>query len=152
MFVRTSRRMVFTAVLCLILAAGRAHAKGHERRDCAGTAGRFLPERLAVWQQRLKLDDWKISVVMAHSRDLKPNTLGSVRWYDDEKVALIKVLDTSDYHVGCRETLKDMEFTIVHELLHLKLASLPRSEASRSEEEFAVNHIANALLLLDRRK
>jgi hypothetical protein len=28
-------------------------------------------------------------------------------------------------------------------------ASLPRSEASRSEEEYAINHLAGALLLLD---
>ena len=44
-----------------------------------------------------------------------------------------------------------MEFTIVHELVHLELASLPRSEASRSNEEHAVNLSAEALLRLDRR-
>jgi hypothetical protein len=43
-----------------------------------------------------------------------------------------------------------MEFTIVHELIHLELASLPRSEASRSEEEYAINHLASALLDLDK--
>jgi hypothetical protein len=47
--------------------------------------------------------------------------------------------------------LDDMEFTIVHELIHLQLSSLPRSEASRSAEELAVNRIAEALLKLDRR-
>jgi len=46
--------------------------------------------------------------------------------------------------------LKDMEFTIVHELIHLELASLPKSEASRSSEEFAVNRIADALIKLHR--
>jgi hypothetical protein len=45
-----------------------------------------------------------------------------------------------------------MELTIVHELVHLELASLPRSEASRSTEEHAVNGIADALLALDRGK
>jgi hypothetical protein len=48
--------------------------------------------------------------------------------------------------------LDDMELTIVHELVHLQLASLPRSEASRSTEEHAVNGIADALLDLDRGK
>jgi hypothetical protein len=44
--------------------------------------------------------------------------------------------------------LDDMEFTVVHELVHLQLSSLPRSEASRSAEEHAVNEIAGALLKL----
>ena len=46
--------------------------------------------------------------------------------------------------------LEDMEFTVVHELIHLQLSSLPRSEASRSDEEHAVNRITDALLKLDR--
>jgi len=37
--------------------------------------------------------------------------------------------------------LQDMELTIVHELVHLELAALPRSQASRSTEEHAVNGI-----------
>jgi hypothetical protein len=44
--------------------------------------------------------------------------------------------------------LDDMEFTVVHEMVHLQLASLPRSEASRRVEEHAVNELAAALLKL----
>jgi hypothetical protein len=47
--------------------------------------------------------------------------------------------------------LDDMEFTVVHELVHLQLSSLPRSEASRSAEEHAVNEITQALLNLAKR-
>jgi hypothetical protein len=46
--------------------------------------------------------------------------------------------------------LKDLEFTVVHELIHLELASLPKSEASRRSEEFAVNQLTEALLSLAR--
>ena len=84
--------------------------------------------------------------------NLRPNTLGSVRWYPDENSALIQVLDASEYKVACQEMLEDMEFTVVHELIHLELASLPRSDATRVEEEVAVNRITNALLSLDRRR
>jgi hypothetical protein len=49
------------------------------------------------------------------------------------------------------DALKDMEFTIVHELVHLQLSSLPRNDASRSAEEKAVNTLTDALLNLDRR-
>ena len=45
-----------------------------------------------------------------------------------------------------------MEFTLVHELIHLELSSLPRSEASRRVEEHAVNNLTDALLRLDRQK
>jgi hypothetical protein len=112
----------------------------------------FLDERLVVWRQRLKLEDWQISIVLSPRGDLKPKTLGGIRWDKPKKSAVVWVLDASDYRLPFREMLNDMEFTIVHELVHLELASLPRSEASRSSEEHAVNGIAEALLALDRQK
>ena len=115
-------------------------------------ATRFASERLAVWRQRLNLDDWKISVAMIPRSELKPKTLGHIKWDKAKKIAVIWILESSDYRVPFREMLNDMEFTIVHELVHLELASLPRSEASRSSEEHAVNRIAGALLTLDRQK
>jgi hypothetical protein len=83
---------------------------------------------------------------------LKSKTLGGIRWDKGKKSAVLSVLDASDYRLPFREMLADMEFTIVHELVHLELSSLPRSEASRSSEEHAVNGIAEALLSLDRKK
>ena len=109
----------------------------------------FVQERLAVWQKRLSLEGWRISIVMAHRDELKSKTLGGIRWDKSKKSAVISVLDASDYRLPFREMLQDMEFTIIHELVHLELASLPRSEASRSSEEHAVNQLAEALLKLD---
>lgn len=63
-----------------------------------------------------------------------------------------RVLDASDYKMPAQAALKDMQFTVVHELIHLELSSLTRDEASRSEEEHAVNHMAEALLELDRER
>lgn len=119
--------------------------------ECAQISEPYVAERLAVWQQRLKLEGWKISIVMAHPTDLKPKTLGNIHWDADKKSAVIRVLDAADYKLGCRDMLDDMEFTVVHELIHLELSSLPRSDASRRDEEYAVNQIAEALLKLDRR-
>ena len=138
--------------LCLSLCVLAAPARDSANINCSQKADRFLSERLAVWQRRLKLADWKISIRTSHSTDLRPNTLGNIHWKIEEKVAVIRVLDTSDYHVGCRQALEDMEFTVVHELIHLELSSLQDSEASRQEEEYAVNRITRALLLLDRGK
>jgi hypothetical protein len=118
--------------------------------EAARKAEQFVNERLSVWSKRLNLDGWQISVVMTRHDDLKTNTLGGIRWDKTKKSAVIKVQDASDYRLPFGEMLNDMEFTIVHELVHLELASLPRSEASRSNEEHAVNQIAEALLRLDR--
>ena len=121
-------------------------------RERAAQTESFVNARLAIWQQRLNLTDWKISIIMSHPADLKPKTLGNIHWDADKKSAVIRVLDASDYRLPYREMLEDMEFTVVHELIHLELSSLPRSEASRREEEHAVNTIADALLKLDRKK
>jgi hypothetical protein len=82
---------------------------------------------------------------------LEPKTLGNIRWDLDKKEATIGVLSTKDYTLQGQEMLDDMEFTIVHEMVHLHLASLPRSEASRRIEEHAVNELAKALLKLAKR-
>lgn len=132
--------------------AGPPSTNAGAQHLCVAQAEGFLSARLGRWQQRLNLSDWKISVVLAHPRDLKPNTLGNIHWDAKQKTAVIRVLDASDYQVSCREALPDMEMTLVHELVHLELSSLPRSAASRREEEFAVNRIADALLRLDREK
>lgn len=110
----------------------------------------FTIARLAVWQKRLNLDDWKISVIVSRASELRPRTLGNIHWDKDSRTAVIRVLDPADYRLPYDEMLKDMEFTVVHELIHLELASLPRSDASRSDEEHAVNQLADALLNLDR--
>jgi len=120
-------------------------------QERAEVAVGYVNERLAIWQQRLSLQDWRISVVMAHQNELKPKTLGNIHWESDRKTAVIRVLDASDYKMPFREMLDDMEFTVVHELIHLELSSLPRSDASRREEEHAVNQITDALLKLDRK-
>jgi hypothetical protein len=119
-------------------------------RECSVAAGSFVTQRLAVWQKRLHLEDWNISVTMARASELKPRTLGNVHWDSDTKTAVIHVLDPVDYHMPYREMLDDMEFTVVHELVHLTLApplsGVQRNEASRRDEEYAVNHITDALL------
>ena len=151
----TSGIRKFLPAILLLLSSGSAWSEppstnSAERRECGLLANTFVSERLAVWQKRLKLEDWKIAVSMSHPSDLKPKTLGNIHWDADTKSAVIRVLDASEYQLACRETMEDMEFTIVHELIHLELSSLPRSDASRRDEEHAVNQIADALLKLDR--
>jgi hypothetical protein len=154
-----TRRGFFRPSFCFLLLCLPAGAWAQQvspepetRADRAVVAESYVNERLAVWQQRLNLQDWKISIIMSHPTDLKPKTLGNIHWDADKKSAVIRVLDASDYKLSYHDMLDDMEFTVVHELIHLELSSLPRSEASRREEEHAVNQMADALLKLDRRR
>ncbi|SPF51886.1 conserved exported hypothetical protein [Candidatus Sulfopaludibacter sp. SbA4] len=114
----------------------------------------YTSERLFLWQKRLNLQDWNIAVVMSRASELKPKTLGNIHWDLEKKTATIRVLDPADYKLPFKEMLQDMEFTVVHELIHLNFAPVvsefPRSDANRREEEHSVNHIADALLKLDR--
>ena len=113
-------------------------------------ATRFVQEKISIWQERLKLTDWRISFAIVRRNELKARTLGATHWDKNLKTASISVLDPADYDIPFSEILKDMELTVVHELVHLDLAALPRSEASRSNEERAVVRLADALLNLDR--
>src|SRR5205814_3856949 len=88
----------------------------------AAIAGSFVAEKLWFWQRHLSLEQWNVSVVFARTSDLKPKTLGNIHWDNDKKTAIIRVLDMADYRMPFREMLDDMEFTVVHELVHLEFA------------------------------
>jgi hypothetical protein len=115
-------------------------------------AQQYVAHKLKLWQERLKLSDWRITWAMAHRSDLKPNTVGQIHWNKPSRSASILVLDPSEYRMPINAMLDDMELTIVHELVHLKLTSLPHSEASRGSEEQAVNGISEALCALEHQR
>jgi hypothetical protein len=134
-----------------VLPAQSVSTSAHERSLLAET---FAREKLSVWQKRLNLQDWDVALEVVPSTGLRPKTLGNIHWDTDKKTAVIRVLDPADYRLPLHEMLDDMEFTVVHELIHLEIAPVlshfTRSDADRSEEEHAVNHMAAALLHLDR--
>ena len=133
------------------VAAPPAPATAHER---TALVENFATEKLSNWQKRLNLEDWKITVEVARATELKPRTLGNIHWDSERKTAVIRVLDPADYSLPFPEVLQDIEFTVVHELIHLELspvlAPLQRNDANRREEEHAVNHMTEALLQLER--
>lgn len=114
----------------------------------------FASEKLWAWQKRLNLQAWVVSVEVSRDGDLKPKTLGNIHWNREKKTAVIRVLDPADYHLPLDAMLRDIEFTVVHELIHLEmvpiLSDLQRTSENRREEEYAVNHMADALLKLER--
>jgi hypothetical protein len=139
---------LFALPLLSSLAFCQTPATPGAAQECLARADGFLQARLPLWQKRLQLDDWKISVVISSERDLKPNTLGNIHWETGEKSATIRVLHPAGYQLACGAAIQDEENTLVHEMVHLELSSLPRSMESRKDEENAVNRIAAALLQL----
>jgi hypothetical protein len=114
------------------------------------TAQKFVGQSLRVWQERLNLKDWDIHVDLVRPSALEPKTLGNIHWDTSTRHATIDVLSSYDYTLPLPEMLSDMELTVVHELIHLHLASLPRSDATRRNEEYVVNQISRALLNLSK--
>ena len=149
---RVLRPLVFSVLLLGIFAGvSFAPETPHEprigQRDRLAQA--YLTRKLALWQHRLSLQDWTVSLIVSPSGELRSGTLGNLHWDAEKKNATIRVLDASEYRMPFRSAVSDMEFTVVHELMHLELESLPRNEASRREEEYVVNHMADALLRLE---
>jgi hypothetical protein len=148
------------ALFSVLLAASPASAPAQPAimdpaaRERTALCESFATEKLWMWQKRLNLEDWKITLEMSRSSALKPKTLGNIHWDLEKKTAIIHVMDPADYRLPFRDMLADMEFTVVHELIHLELspvlAPLARNDANRRDEEHAVNHVADALLKLDR--
>jgi hypothetical protein len=119
-------------------------------QDRASAAREFTLARLAVWQQRLDLQSWKVSLLVSRANKLKRGAVGDVEWDSGAKTATIRVLDPADYRLSYDDMLKDMEFTVLHGLIHLEISSLPRDRHSRGREDLAVSQLADALLSLDR--
>lgn len=153
---RTFLPLISLLVLSNPSPAQDAPAPALAPRERTLMAESFSTEKLWKWQKRLGLADWKINVLVVRTTELKPRTLGNIHWDNERKTAIIRVLDPSDYKLAPRAMLDDIEFTVVHELIHLELSPvlspLQRNDANRMEEEHAVNHMAQALLDLERRK
>jgi len=79
---------------------------------------------------------------MSRRIDLKARTLDGIRCDCQNGGAVVRALAASEYRLADQHMLDDMEFSIVHDSIHLHLSSLPRSEASRRDEERAVNQLA----------
>jgi hypothetical protein len=152
MFSRTFAAAFSPGIAALLLASFATQAYGSSNapspQDHDAATSKFIVRKLQIWQDRMNLKDWDIRVSLVRADKLEPKTLGNIHWDSDVKTATISVLAPEDYTLPYKEMLDDMEFTVVHELVHLELASLPRSDASRRVEEYAVNQIATALLKL----
>ena len=140
------------SVVLLVLGIGVCFAAppGHDK-DARPLVGDAQVERWTkVWQKRLDLNDWQITTQIVRVWDLKPDTLGNLRWNSDNRTATIRVLNPVDYDLPASDVPQDMEYTIVHEMVHLQLSALPRDPSTKNIEERVVNKISEALFQLEK--
>lgn len=111
-----------------------------------------LQAKCLEWQKLLRLQDWHVKVYVKRDRDLMlGKKAGVCRWTIAKKMAIIQVLDPTDYDPDTPWE-QDMELTLVHELLHLHLAPFDNFEDSPLETavEQAVESISEGLVTLRR--
>lgn len=110
-----------------------------------------LVEKCAEWQGILKLQDWTIAVGIVRDRQMKNKGQAEISYSLPKKMAIISLLDPIDYD---NDTFpQDMEQSLVHELVHLHIASFDETESGSLEEimlEQATDTIAKALVNVKR--
>jgi hypothetical protein len=109
-----------------------------------------MQARCEYWQKVLRLQDWNIvvSIVSALEMD-SPRAWGQNHWFSHEKVSKIKLVTPEDAAKQGGMVQYIPEETLVHELLHLHLASWEtEGDLELAQMEFAINAIAHALFTL----
>ena len=116
-----------------------------------------LHECAAVWQQRLRLQDWDLKLSIVRVGDLGAGTLGDCDCHSVKRQARIRLLDPRD--VEGQAFWFDGEawnwhVTLVHELLHLHFHDLGLEWSGKESRpgERAIDAIAKALVVLDRER
>jgi len=103
-----------------------------------------LEKQLRTWQKRLSMDGWNLSVQVVRKAALDKDTWGNAEWDSDTKTGVISILDPQDYNLRGADLKRDMECTIVHELVHIQVSPLDSGNPEAQEE--VVNRIMSALL------
>ena len=79
-----------------------------------------LNERLAYWQEKLRLRDWMVEISIVRERDMHNDEANAEIYRNTaNKTAYINIADPIDFDDRRPE---DMEWLLVHELLHLHFA------------------------------
>lgn len=143
--------MLLVVLLCLGASVGLgAPPAVSETKPKASVPDAQVSNWVRTWQKRLRLDDWRIEARVVRATELKPDTLGNLKWNSITRTATIRILSPLDYDIPAPQVAEDMEYTVLHELVHLQLSVLPRDSNRKDVEEQVVNRISDALMQLDK--
>jgi len=102
-----------------------------------------LNRLLHLWQKRLRLLDWNITVVLVPQEEI-PGEEGHNDWTDEEMSSRIRIIDVPDEG--------KVEAFLVHELIHLRLADWEVETYGDPKLERAVNLLTDSFLTAYRRR
>lgn len=143
--------VLLVTVISLLTLSGVVQGAPNSRSRLAASNPLISEEQvdqwLRLWQDRLRLQDWRVDAKIVRIWDLDPHTLGHIHWSKSKKTATIKVLNPVDYQIPQSRIAEDIEMSIVHELVHLQLSALTQDDRiSVANEEVVVTKIAMALM------
>src|SRR5438132_5471519 len=130
-------------LIVMILSRSLCHAAG-----APGVSQKHIDEIAKYWQSVLRLTDWHISVSLVGIDDLPEHSAAVGRWDHDLHVGAIRVLQPADYAEAAtrgwmpplrgQAILRDIEDSIVHELIHLRLHDFREAyeDPRRTAEEY----------------
>ena len=110
------------------------------------------------WRHVLLLDDWDVTAITVRIDALQEGTAGQSEVIPEYQGLIIHVLDPADYaELATRNKLRvktgkaitrDIEDTVVHELVHLRLRSfrMAKDNELSAAEELVVTRLTTALL------
>ena len=107
-----------------------------------------LREVCIIWQQRLLLSDWHVVVDIVRQWDMAgdaPTSVGQIKIVEQERCAWVKILNPVDYKPNDKYYPQDMDYILVHELLHIWMVCACEERYTTTEEQ-AINAIAGALV------
>ncbi|WP_298833854.1 hypothetical protein [uncultured Planococcus sp.] len=109
-----------------------------------------LQKRLDYWQRRLRLLDWHLTIAKERRKKMPNEAQAYCQTNRASKISHIGILHESDYGTNT-PTPQDMDWSIVHELLHVHISGIKAEEFEWSlQEEQAIDAMAYAYITLDR--
>ena len=103
---------------------------------------------ILYWQPILRLKDWNFVIKNIHSDPTVFDMFARINSNRNNQVATLELLDPEkipEEWIGCR----DLEVTVVHEMLHTRLAHVHTGKSTH-HEEFAIETLSKALVSLKR--
>lgn len=100
-----------------------------------------------LWQKRLRLQDWDVTVAITAPDEDNPGKQGSITWRVHQKEARISLIDPADK--AAQDRGYDLECTLVHELLHLHFIAWDTEDGTPEDTalEQAITTLSRALVM-----
>ena len=141
-------RLALALLLCALPAIAQRVPKVTQRQ---------VDAMAAKWQRVLSLEDWHIHVQIVPITELEEATYAGSMRNRDTRVILIRVMRPEDYakfsvatdgELKGKAITRDIEDSILHELMHLRLDALTTADDKHLDvaEEYTVVRLTEALM------